>query len=105
MRIFSATFPAHSTFLKIAAGTALALVLAFGATTGAQAKTGPKVGDQIHHYVMCFNLLLTNSAQHAKHCSPSNNAPGSLSSLTSFSGGAEPAKKCHPCCHKWSRPE
>jgi len=89
MRKLSAAQPAHFPLLNFAAGAALAVALAFGATSGAEAKTGPKIGPQLDHYAMCLDLLISDPVKHAKDCMPSNNVPGG-SSLTSFSGGAGP---------------
>jgi hypothetical protein len=95
MRKFSAALPAHFAFMNLAAGAALAVALALGATSGAEAKTGPTIAPQIDHYAMCLGLLTSDPVKHAKDCMPSNNAPGG-SSLTSFSGGTVTASAGSP---------
>jgi len=43
------------------------------------------------HFVDCFGVMLHDSSAHAANCDPGQAGPNS--SLTSFSGGAEPPKK------------
>ena len=47
------------------------------------------------HFVDCFSVMLHDSNAHAANCDPGQAGP--TSSLTSFSGGAEPAKKVFDC--------
>jgi hypothetical protein len=47
------------------------------------------------HFVDCFKAMLNDSAAHAANCAPGQ--PGPTASLTSFSGGAEPAAVVSEC--------
>ena len=58
-----------STMGRLTLGVALGAAMTAGTTIGALAESTPTGG--VQHIIDCFHLLLTDSAAHARECSPS----------------------------------
>ena len=70
---------------RVAAALAVALTMSAAGLSGARA-AGP-VSDGVQHFFDCFDLMLTDSAEHAQQCGPNPYVPLDHPQLAPTMGG------------------
>ncbi|MDR3476158.1 MAG: hypothetical protein P4M09_31320 [Devosia sp.] len=71
---------------RFVAALAMGLAMGLSGFSSVEAASGDG-GDQVQHFFSCFDLMVTNGAQHAQECGPNSYVPADHPQLAPAGGG------------------